>query len=67
MGIRAGGIDEGADSENLGSVWDPLGHKANGHWLVENYLWLGWAYLNKKVHRPWHQGVCLNLPMIFCA
>ena len=30
-------------------------------------LWLGWAYLNKKVHRPWHQGVCLNLPMIFCA
>jgi hypothetical protein len=35
MGIRAGGIDEGADGvtnfypakENLGSVWDPLGHK----------------------------------------
>ena len=35
MGIRTGGIDEGADGvtnfypakENLGSVWDPLGHK----------------------------------------
>ena len=28
-------------------------------------VWLGWAYLNKKVHRPWHQGVYLNLPMVF--
>ena len=24
-------------------------------------IWLGWAYLNKKVHRPWHQGVYFNL------
>jgi hypothetical protein len=25
-------------------------------------IWLGWAYLNKKVHGPWQKGVCLNLP-----
>jgi hypothetical protein len=30
-------------------------------------LWLGWACLTKKVHGPWHQGVCFDLPMIFCA
>jgi hypothetical protein len=31
------------------------------------YIWLGWAYISKKVHRPLHQGVCFDLPMIFCA
>jgi hypothetical protein len=30
-------------------------------------VWLGWACLTKKVHGPWHQGVCFDLPMIFCA
>ena len=30
-------------------------------------LWLGWAHISKKVYGPWHQGVCFNLPMIFCA
>ena len=30
-------------------------------------LWLGWAYISKKVHGPWHQGVCFNLPMVLCA
>jgi hypothetical protein len=27
--------------------------------------WLGWAYYSIKVCVPWHQGVCLNLPMFF--
>ena len=35
--------------------------------LAAGWSWLGWAHLNKKVCRPLHQGVCLNLPMIFCA
>jgi hypothetical protein len=30
-------------------------------------IWLGWAYISKKVCGPWHQGVCFDLPMIFCA
>jgi hypothetical protein len=38
------------------------------HWLKESQdVWLGWACLTKKVHGPWHQGVCFDLPMIFCA
>jgi hypothetical protein len=24
-------------------------------------MWLGWACLTKKVHGPWHQGVCFDL------
>jgi hypothetical protein len=30
-------------------------------------VWLGWAYFSIKVPSPWHQGVCFDLPMIFCA
>ena len=34
---------------------------------VKGHLWLGWAYFSMKVPSPWHQGVCFDLPMVFCA
>jgi hypothetical protein len=34
---------------------------------IDAQLWLGWACFSIKVPSPWHQGVCFNLPMIFCA
>jgi hypothetical protein len=67
-GSSALGLNLNLNTDNTPSrvlVLDVLGPPAPVLYVV--MVWLGWAYFSIKVPSPWHQGVCFNLPMIFCA